>query len=273
VSSPSTADLARYRDFSGRTARKAGALVREKLKGAKTIRSKSADMDLVTETDVAAEKLITAEIRREFPDHGILGEESTGNLESKTGFTWIIDPIDGTTNFAHGHLIVGVSIGLAYEGRPVAGCVYCPALEEEFLAAKGLGATLNGEMIRVSNVPKLSQSLLASGFPYDLRDRPDHYLAFWRPMLMTAHGVRRLGSASIDLCWVAAGRLEGYWEENLKAWDIAAGIIILEEAGGRVSDFSEKPHHLDRRELLATNGVIHSEMARALREVQVTLRK
>ncbi len=273
MSFPTPAELARYRDFAGRTARLAGALVREKLKGAKTFTSKTADMDLVTETDVAAEKLIIAEIRREFPDHGILGEESTGNIVSKTGLTWIIDPIDGTTNFAHGHLIVGVSIGLAYEGRPVAGCVYCPALDEEFLAAKGLGATLNGEPIRVSAVTSLSKSLLASGFPYDLRDRPDHYLAFWRPMLMIAHGVRRLGSASIDLCWVAAGRLEGYWEENLKAWDIAAGIIVLEEAGGRVSDFGEKPHHLDRKELLATNGAVHGEMARALRDVQTLLKR
>lgn len=269
--SPTAAELSRYREFACRTARKAGVLVAGQLHRGQSIRWKTGDMDLVTETDVAAEKLIVSEILGEFPDHGILGEESTGNVVSRSGLTWIIDPIDGTTNFAHGHLIVGVSIGLAFEGEPVAGCVYAPALDEEFSAAKGQGAALNGKPLRVSDVSDVSRSLLATGFPYDLRQRLEHYLAFWKPFLMKAHGVRRLGSASVDLCWVAAGRLEGYWEENLKPWDIAAGVLIVEEAGGQVTDYGGGPHQLDRRELLATNGKVHQEMSGILTGVQRAL--
>ncbi|MCW5827904.1 MAG: inositol monophosphatase [Deltaproteobacteria bacterium] len=269
MTAPTPSDLKHYLAFASETGRAAGQLIREKLREQKTFRSKSAETDLVTETDLAAERLIVAAIGKSFPGHSILGEEGTGDRHSgagyQSGYCWVIDPIDGTTNFAHGHPIVGCSIGLTWNGEPVAGCVNCPGLNEEFLAAKGLGATLNGEPIRVSGVPTLSRSLLATGLPYDRRERADHYLARWKKFLMVSHEIRRLGSASIDLCWVAAGRVDGYWEENLKPWDIAAGIIIVREAGGMVTGFAGEPHDLNGRETLATNGLIHSEMSALLK--------
>ncbi len=264
MNEPTAEELRRYRDFASATARRAGALIRDNLRSRKTIRSKGADMDLVTETDVAAERLIAEEIRRTFPGHSILGEEGAGTHDAGGDYQWIVDPVDGTTNFAHSHLIVGCSIGLAFRGQAVAGCVYCAPLEEEFLAAKGLGATLNGEPVRVSDVPELSKALLATGFPYDSRERVDHYLSFWRPFILKAHGIRRLGSAALDLCWLAAGRLDGYWEENLKPWDTAAGVIVVQEAGGLVTDFSGGPYDLFGRETLASNGLIHREMSAIL---------
>lgn len=224
--------------------------------------TKKGRFNLVTEIDKASEKTVVGLILKRFPDHSILAEESAAVSGSEC--RWIIDPIDGTTNFAHGFPIVSVSIGFERDGRLEMGGVFDPFRKELFFAERGKGATLNGKRIHVSKVKTLEDSLLATGFPYDRKNHPDAYLGMLRAFLTRIQGIRRGGSAAIDLCYVACGRFDGYYEMKLSPWDKASGMMIVEEAGGKLTDFSGNLLTLLGLQNLATNGLIHQEMLRAL---------
>ncbi len=220
---------------------------------------KKGDIDLVTEADTGSEKVIIDTIQKAFPNHTILAEES-GLNRGEFGHKWIIDPLDGTTNFSHQLGIFSVSIAFSLNDQTVFGVVLNPETRELFTAGKGKGASLNGRQIRVSNSPSVSESLLVTGFPYNFKDVFDPLLTRFSNCLKASQGVRRLGSAAIDLCFLACGRFDGFWEQNLKPWDTAAGELIAREAGAVVTDFSNKPYAIDKKEILATNGKIHKEM-------------
>jgi myo-inositol-1(or 4)-monophosphatase len=219
---------------------------------------KKGEIDLVTEADLAAEKLVVEIIGRNFPRDAILAEES--GRKGKATRTWIVDPLDGTTNYAHSFPFFAVSIALEVGNERVLGVVYNPSMHECFEAAKGKGARLNGKAFQVSGTGSLRDSLLATGFPYDVHERPERVVALLEKMLVRAQGVRRLGSAALDMCYVAAGRLDGFWEEDLKPWDTAAGEIMVKEAGGRVTTFLGKPYSPYLDSLVASNGWIHDQM-------------
>ena len=241
---------------------RAGKIIRSNFGKEQTI-TKKGEFNLVTEIDKASEKTIVELILKRFPDHSILAEESPAVTGS--GCRWVIDPIDGTTNFAHGFPIVSVSIGFEREGRLEMGGVFDPFRGELFFAERGKGATLNGKPIHVSKAKMLSDSLLATGFPYDRSKNPEDYLDMLRIFLTRIQGIRRGGSAAIDLCYVACGRFDGYYEMKLSPWDKAGGMMIVEEAGGRLTDFSGIPLTLAGSQNLVTNGLIHEEMLAALR--------
>lgn len=231
--------------------------------------------NLVTKADVASQKAVLALIKKNFPTHDYLAEEN-GIKSTGADYTWVIDPIDGTTNFAHTFPQCSVSIALFYKNEPVLGGVVNPATGETFLAQKGKGATLNGKKIHVSKTAKLEQSLLVTGFPYDRFARLPKLLNRFGRFLNSCHDVRRLGSAALDLCWLAAGRLDGYWEDNLNPWDVGAGVLILQEAGGKVTDYSGKKYKTIKdfgHTLLATNGKIHTQMLKIIKETENELPK
>ena len=240
-------------------ARRAGALLRARCSERQEIAFKSSEVDLVTAADRDAEALIVGALADAFPEHGIVAEESAAR-PSRDGHRWYVDPLDGTTNFAHGYPQFAVSIALARGDDLLLGVVYDPMREETFSAVRGGGARLNGVPIGVSTAPRLAPALLATGFPYDRRDHADYYVAFLAEAMRRAQGVRREGSAALDLCWVACGRLDGFWEWKLQPWDLAAGRLVVEEAGGRVTDFAGGPHRLSGEETIATNGRIHDEL-------------
>lgn len=221
------------------------------------------EIDLVTAADRDSEAVIVEVVREAFPSHAILAEE--GGATAGSEYTWVIDPLDGTTNFAHGFPLFAVSIAVMQGDRAVAAGVYNPFYQEAFLAEAGSGATLNGEPIRVSKVQTLAKSLMVTGFPYDRRERMDHYMSGVSEFLNRAQGVLRLGSAALDLCSVACGRLEGFWEEKLNPWDTAAGWLLVTEAGGKVTDFSGGAFSPHGNQILATNGIIHEECIEAVR--------
>lgn len=235
----------------------AGSLVRKAITRRKTI-TKKGEIDLVTEVDCAAERLIIKIIRKAFPDHAFLAEESQTAGDSP--YRWIIDPIDGTTNFAHGLPVCSVSIAYEEKGVVKLGGVYDPCRNELFFAERGKGAFLNGKKIKVSKTRLLNDALLATGFPYHRRQDPDKYLKPFREFLMQAREIRRLGSAAIDLCYVACGRFDGYWEAVLKPWDKAAGILIVQEAGGKVTDYKGITSTLSQPSVVSTNGHIHAQV-------------
>lgn len=241
-----------------RAARQAGEVLRSFHGNLKDIRKKGA-IDLVTEADIASERVVVETIRSVFPDHMVLAEES-GKSQGDERFQWIIDPLDGTTNFSHGLGLYAVSIAFHVEGVPSVGVVFNPAAEELYEAMAGQGARLNGQSIRVSDQNSMKDSLLVTGFPYNFHEILPRLMARFAGCLSASQGVRRLGSAAIDLCFVACGRFEGFWEQNLNPWDTAAGLLILLEAGGRVTDFSGRPFKVDMKEILATNGRIHNAM-------------
>jgi len=240
---------------------RAGKIIRSNFGKEQKI-TKKGRFNLVTEIDKASEKAVVGLILKNLPGHSILAEESPEVTGS--GCRWIIDPIDGTTNFAHGFPIVSVSIGFERDGRLEMGGVFDPFRKEIFFAERGHGATLNGKRIHVSKTRTLEDSLLATGFPYDRNVRPDDYLQMLRVFLTRIQGIRRGGSAAIDLCYVACGRFDGYYEMKLAPWDKAAGMMILEEAGGKLTDFAGSPLTVTGIQNLATNGLIHKEMLRAL---------
>ncbi len=217
----------------------------------------------VTEADHASEKAIFEVIQQDFPDHFILSEEA-GALKMDSEYKWIIDPIDGTINFANGIPICCVSIGLEHKGQLIMGAVYNPFMNEYFFAEKGNGATLNDKKISVSKKFDMLKSCLVTGFPYTYLDTPNGPLQIFERFVKKGVAVRRLGSAAIDLCWVAAGRFEGFYEHSLQAWDSAAGIIILEEAGGKITGFNGLPHSIYQPDILATNGLIHDNMIKII---------
>ncbi|HNX68381.1 MAG TPA: inositol monophosphatase family protein [Candidatus Omnitrophota bacterium] len=225
--------------------------------------TKKGEFNLVTEIDKASEKAALAVILKRFPDHSVLAEESPEVAGS--GCRWIIDPIDGTTNFAHGFPIVSISIGFEHHGRLLMGGVLDPTRDELFFAERGRGAFLNGKRIRVSTAKTLSDSLVVTGFPYDRKENPEVYLALLRTFLTRVQCIRRTGSAAIDLCYVACGRFDAYYEMKLRPWDKAAGMIVAEEAGAKLTDFSGKPLTLTSVQNLATNGRVHQEMLRLLK--------
>ena len=224
-----------------------------------TISNKEGINNLVTEADHAAEKAIISVIQKNFPDHFILSEE-TGEISSNSEFKWIIDPIDGTVNFANGIPICCVSIGVEKEGKMILGAVYNPLMNEFFFAEKGNGATLNDKKIQVSSKDNLLTSCLVTGFPYSFLDIPNGPVIVFEKLLRKGIPVRRLGSAAIDLCWVAAGRFDGFYEHKLQAWDSAAGFLIVEEAGGKVTDFKGDYFSPYQPQIIATNGKIHDEL-------------
>lgn len=243
------------------TARDAGRLLLEKF-GTKLNVSKKGDINLVTEADLASEALIMERIRSHYPKHSILAEESgeavvTGGDQS---WKWIIDPLDGTTNFAHGYPCWCVTLALEHDGEIVVGVTYDPTRNELFAAERGRGASLNNKPIRVSQTEELSESLIVTGFPYDLRERPELTRSLTE-LLLKARGVRRDGSAAIDMAYVACGRFDGFWEAGLNPWDVAAGYLLIEEAGGQVSRYDSSAFDIYTPPILATNGLIHSQMA------------
>ncbi len=224
-----------------------------------TVSNKEGVNNLVTEADHASEKAILSVIKRDFPDHQILAEES-GALSQNSEFKWVIDPIDGTVNFAQGIPLNCVSIGIEHKGVIVMAAVYNPHLNEFFFAEKGKGATLNDKPIRVSQKSVTLHSCLVTGFPYTYINEPNGPLEVFERFVRKGVPVRRLGSAAIDLCWVACGRFDGFFEQKLEPWDSAAGFLIVEEAGGRVTDFKGDPFSIYQHKVLATNDLIHAEM-------------
>jgi myo-inositol-1(or 4)-monophosphatase len=227
--------------------------------------TKSTPFDVVTEADKASEAVIVAMLTKAFPDHGILAEEGGGN-HAESEYVWLVDPLDGTTNFAHGHPQFSVSIALQHAGSIVVGVVYDVMRDELFTAARGAGARLNGRPIRVSCTPALTYSLLATGFPYDRQTDPQNNLDQFGDLLLRAQGVLHGGSAALDLAAVAAGRLDGYWEFKLKPWDLAAGVMLVAEAGGCVTDPQSAAPDLWTGSVVASNGHIHDELLARLRQ-------
>ncbi|MEO8861201.1 MAG: inositol monophosphatase family protein [Ginsengibacter sp.] len=227
--------------------------------GTFTISNKEGINNLVTEADHAADKAIQAIIRKAFPEHGIVSEETAEKI-TESEYKWIIDPIDGTVNFANGIPICCVSIGLEHNGKMLMGAVYNPNMNEFYFAEKGNGATLNNKKITVSNKKEVLRSCLVTGFPYTYLDQPNGPIQVFERLIRKGIPVRRLGSAAIDLCWVAAGRFDGFYEHQLNAWDSAAGFIIVEEAGGRVTDLKGDIYSPYQPGIIATNGLIHEEL-------------
>lgn len=250
-------------NFAIETAREAGQLLLEKF--GRVAVSKKGDIDLVTEADLASEALVIERIKSHFPKHSILAEES-GNavvIGGENQWKWIIDPLDGTTNYAHGYPCFAVTLALEHQGKIVIGVTFDPTRNELFAAERGHGASLNNKPIRVSDTDRLSEALLVTGFPYNFKSRKD-FARHLTQFLLNARGVRRDGSAAIDLAYIACGRFDGMWEEGLNAWDMAAGVLLIEEAGGHVSGYDGSEFSIYSPPMLATNGLIHSEMIKVL---------
>ena len=221
------------------------------------------ERNLVTEMDKKAETLIVDILHKEFPDHDIIAEEG-GGQNNNSLWCWYIDPIDGTTNYVRRFPIYCVSIGLEHNGELVIGVVYQPVLKELFTAQLGCGAFLNGEKLKVSSVASMNEAVLATGFPYTVKQNPDLYLARFRGFMLDSLAIRRAGSAALDLCYVAAGRFDGFWESNLAPWDMAAGVLMVTEAGGEVTDFLGGKDFLTKGEIIASNKIIHNSMKEVL---------
>ena len=252
-------------NFTTEIAREAGHLLVQRLGVAKV--TTKGDINLVTEADIAAENLIIERIRSYYPQHGILAEESGEAIlvsGKRSEWKWIIDPLDGTTNYAHGYPCFAVSIGLEHAGELVIGVVYDPMRDEMCAAERGQGATLNDRRICVSSVEELNGAMLCTGFPYNVRERPDFARDFTK-FTMEAQAVRRDGSAALDLAYVACGRFDGFWEDGLSPWDVAAGAVLIQEAGGKVTNFRDEPLDIYNEQVLASNGLIHETMMRVLK--------
>ena len=255
--------LRRYAQAAARVAVAAGTLLARHAGKARKVETKRSAIDLVTEIDRAAEQLIHRRLHRAFPEIGFLGEEQ-GKRREDAPARWIVDPIDGTNNFVHGFPFFGVSIGLAHRGMMLVGVIYDPMRRELFTAIKGGGATLNGRRIHVSPTRRLAHSLLSTGFSSTFLTHDQPYLGWFQRLQRCSHGVRRLGSTVLSLAAVAAGRLEGFYERDLWPWDIAAGMLLVDEAGGRVTNLAGHAPSLDQGQLVATNGSIHRELLRVL---------
>lgn len=251
-------DLIYAKQIAIRAAYRAGRILNDHF-GHLTQVDKKGDIDLVTAADLASEKAVLAVIREAFPEHALLAEES-GASATDSDFTWIVDPLDGTTNFVHGLPIFAVSIACRHMKEIVLGVVFNPVSGELFCAVRGQGATLNERRITVSQTSALRESLLVTGFPYDLNGKSHALLKRFHNCMMASRGIRRLGSAALDLCCIACGRFDGFWEESLKPWDTAAGVLIATEAGGAVSDFWGGVYRPGAETILATNGGIHAAM-------------
>ncbi len=260
-----------YTRFAVQIAQEAGAELKRRFNDHHEVRSKSTPNDLVTEADETSEKLLVARIRRRFPNHGILTEEGTSQSGLDSEWLWLIDPLDGTVNYAHGLPSFSVSIALVHQGAVISGAVYSPCQGLLFVAEKGCGAWRDGQRLHVSSAPTLSQAMLSTGFPYRMVDNPENNLREFCQVALRAQAVRRLGVASLDLAWVAAGVLDGYWEANLQPWDWAAGALLVEEAGGMVTDYEGRPWTVGTTHLVATNGWYHGELLAILQASRVGL--
>ena len=247
------------------SAREAGAILRDRFHDPRTIETKSTSIDLVTDVDRASDALLVQRITREFPDDSLLTEETGAARDGTSGYRWVIDPLDGTTNYAHGFPHFAVSIGIERGGEREIGVVYDPIKEELFHAERGGGAFLNGKPIRVSPTDDLSRSLLATGFAYDVHTADNPNLEYFGRFLLRAQAVRRAGSAALDLCYVACGRFDGFWELSLHPWDVAAGLLILDEAGGHSSDLDGSPAPASGERLVSSNTAIHSLLLDVIR--------
>jgi len=255
-------DAAALRDAAAGFAREAGALLREGYGGIHAPERKGR-IDLVTEYDRRSERLLLDRIAGRFPGHAVLAEESGAHAGAGTT-RWLIDPLDGTTNFAHNYPFFCVSIGVEVGGELVAGVVYDPVRDELFAAARGHGATLDGAPIQVSSIDRVEDALLVTGFPYDVREHPEHHLPVFAAFLTRAQAVRRDGSAALNFCYLACGRFDGFWERDLAPWDMAAGVLIVREAGGVATSLDGSAFAVDGRQILASNGRIHDEMRAVL---------
>ena len=229
---------------------------------------KKGTIDLVTEVDVAIERSFREMVGERFPDHAVLGEEMGGSASPPPGPCWVFDPIDGTTNFAHGLPIFCASLALEIDGVAQVAAVYDPTRRELFTAERGSGAFLNGRRLQVSDASALVDAVLVTGFPYDVHQRVDEIVGLFAAFVGQARAVRRLGSAAIDLCYVAAGRMDGFWESDLKAWDIAGGALIVEQAGGRMTDMSGAPFSSRAGRVLASNSLLHDAMLAVVRDFE-----
>lgn len=226
--------------------------------------NKKGEIDLVTQADLESEQSIIATIRNRFPEHGFIAEE-TGRHPGSSAGKWIIDPLDGTTNYAHGIALFAISIAFSWNDEILVGIVMNPISTELFTAVKGQGACLNGQPITVTKTQSMQESLLATGFPYDFKASLGPIMQRLQNCLTACQGIRRFGAAALDLCYVACGRIDGYWEQNLKPWDTAAGALIANEAGAEITDFSNQPYDIDKKEIASSNGHIHKELISLLR--------
>jgi myo-inositol-1(or 4)-monophosphatase len=268
MSTPDSNDLQKFLDIATEAALAGGAQLTKYWGKLQNIQEKGRAGDLVTEADKASEKAVLAVLQRHLPDHPILAEES-GQLGAADGpLLWAVDPLDGTTNYAHQYPFSSVSIGLLIEGHPRVGVVFDPFRQDLFRAASGLGATLNRQPIQVSPTARLANSLLVTGFAYDRRETIDNNYAEFCHLTHLTQGVRRGGSAAMDLACVACGRLDGYWERGLSPWDLAAGVVLVEEAGGQVTAYDQGTFDLATGRILATNGQIHSSLSKVLLQVK-----
>ena len=258
-----------YAREAAEIAREAGQILRNRFGQPHDVRFKGT-IDLVTEADQAAEDLIADRLRTVCPDHVLLCEEGSVGATAGSTYRWVVDPLDGTTNFAHGLPTFAVSIALEDAGNPVVGVVYDPMRDELFVARKGAGATLNGGPIHVSAVDRLIASILVTGFSYDFARRAQQ-ADVWRDILIRVQGIRQTGSAALNLCYIAAGRLDGYWERGIAPWDVAAGAVMVTEAGGAVTDMRGGAFRSDDREILASNGTLHDELLGVLAAHEVAL--
>jgi myo-inositol-1(or 4)-monophosphatase len=245
-------------NFAIDVARDAGSLVRDRV-GTRIDIDHKGSINIVTDVDLASERLIREAISTYYPKHEILAEEG-GLAESGSEYRWIVDPLDGTTNYAHGYPVFCVSIALEHKGEVVLGVVFDPMRDELFAAERGGGATLNNRSIRVSRTAELMESLLSTGFPYDIKTSKLTNLDHWANFAMNAQALRRDGAAALDLCYVACGRFDGFWELNLSPWDTAAGVLIVAEAGGKITDFAGETFSNYKPEVVASNGLIHDRM-------------
>src|SRR5512134_63154 len=252
--------------FAEDVAKGAGEILRRNYGRVQSIHYKG-EINIVTEVDRQSEAYILERIRSSFPDHGVLSEESAEILSSSP-YRWIVDPLDGTTNFAHGYPCFCVSIAVEREGRLLAGAVFDPLLSEMFTAMPGAGACRNGERIRVSVTENLRRSLLATGFAYDVKTSTDNNLNYFREFVFTGQAIRRDGSAALDLCYLASGRFDGFWELSLRPWDTAAGLLILVEAGGVATRLDGSPYDIHQPDILASNGRIHEQMLAVVKRVR-----
>ncbi|MBI3320053.1 MAG: inositol monophosphatase [Candidatus Omnitrophica bacterium] len=253
-----------YLTVATRAARQAGRLLIDHMGKPRTVRTKTGITDLVTEIDRASEHLLHEAIRRHFPDHGFQGEERT-RTQPDAPYQWIVDPLDGTTNFVHGVPAFAVSMALVHHGTLVVGLIYDPTRNELFTAIRHAGAWLNGHRLHVSRTRHLAQSLLATGFSPASGRQMTRCVQWLKTFQSRCQGVRRIGCATLSLAYVACGREEGFYEQSLWPWDMAAGILLVEEAGGRATDFRGQPVHLERRQVVASNGLIHTLMLSVLK--------
>lgn len=246
-------------------AKEAGRFLKENEGKISEIKEKGSFTNLVTDIDKSSEKMIKAFVEKNFPGHGVLAEES-GASSPTSEYRWIIDPLDGTTNFTHAFPVYSVSIAVEHKGEIVAGAVYDPNFDELFSAEKGSGSFMNGKRLKVTSTDKLERSMLATGFPYDVKDNPFRCVEHFEAFLVKSQAVRRMGSAAIDICYVAAGRLDGFWEVNLHPWDTAAAVLITTEAGGKVTGFHGEKYSIYQKDIVLSNERIHGEMLEVIRE-------